>query len=76
MTSLHDPRAHEQGGVDANRLVVSKQPARPTELGLPDLVGGSAGLQMSRTMSSLVVCSRPLPGSSWMSERDGRLCEG
>ena len=54
----------------------SKQASRPTELGLPDLVSGSVGLRTSRTMSSSVVCNRPLPASYWMSERDGRLCEG
>ena len=54
----------------------STQAARPTELALSDLVGGSVGLRTSRTMSSSVVCSRPFPASSYMSERDGRLCEG
>ena len=53
----------------------SKRAARPTELGLSDLVGGSVGLRTSRTMPSSVVCSRPLPASSLMSEMDGRLCE-
>ena len=55
---------------------ISKQAARPTELGLSDLVVGSVGLRTSRTMSSSVVCRRPLPASSWMSEREGRLSEG
>ena len=54
----------------------SKQATRPTELGLSDLVGGSVGIRTSRTMSSSVVCSPPLPTSSWMFEREGRLCEG
>ena len=54
----------------------SKQAARPTEFGLSELVGGSVGLRMSRTMSSSVVCSQPLPASSWTSEREGRLSEG
>ena len=27
-------------------------------------------------MSSSFVCKRPLPASSWMSEMEGRLCEG
>ena len=54
----------------------SRQAVRPTELGLSDLVGGVAGLRTSRTMASSVACSRPLPASSWMYEREGRLCEG
>ena len=54
----------------------SKQAARPTELGLSDPVGGGVGSRTSRAMSSSVVCSRPLRASSWMSEREGRLCEG
>ena len=53
----------------------SKQAARPTELGLSDLVGGSVGLRTNTTMSASVVCGRPLPVSSWMSEREERLCE-
>ena len=53
----------------------SKQVARLTELGLSELVGGSVGLQTSRTMSSSVVCSQPLPASSLRSEKDGRMCE-
>ena len=53
----------------------SKQVARPTELGLSDLVGGSVGLRTSRTISSSVVCSQPLFANSLMSERDGLLCE-
>ena len=54
----------------------NKQAARPTELGSADVVGGGVGLRTSRTMSSSVVCDRPLPASSWMSENEGRLCEG
>ena len=54
----------------------SKQAARPTELGLSDLVGGSVGLRTSRTTSSSVVCSRPLSASSSMSEREGRFAGG
>ena len=54
----------------------SKQATRPTEWGLADLVGDSVGLRTSRTLSSSVVCSRPLPASYWTSEREGRLCEG
>ena len=54
----------------------SKQAARPTELVFPELVGGGVGLRTSRTMSSSVVCSGPLRASSWMSERERRLCEG
>ena len=54
----------------------SKQAARPTEFGLSDLVGGSVGFRTSRTMSSSVVCSRPLPASSRISEGAGRLGEG
>ena len=53
----------------------SKQAARPTELGLSYLVGGSVVLLTSRTMSSSIVYSRPLPASSLMSERERRLCE-
>ena len=54
----------------------SKQAAHPTEMGLSDLDGGGVGLRMSGTMSSSVVYNRPLPASSWMSEREGRVCEG
>ena len=54
----------------------NKQAARPTELGLSDFVGGGVGLRTSKTMSSSVVCNCPIPASSWMSEREGRLCEG
>ena len=54
----------------------SKQGARPTELGLSAVVGGSVGLHMIQTISSSVLCSRPLPASALMSERDGRLFEG
>ena len=54
----------------------SKQGARPTELGLTAVVGGSVRLHMIKTISSSVVCSRPLPDRSLMSERDGRLFEG
>ena len=48
-----------------------KQAARPTELGSEDVVSGGVMLRTSRTMSSSVVCNRPLPASSWMSEREG-----
>ena len=54
----------------------SRQATRTIEVGLSDLVGGSVGSRTSRTMSSSVVCSRPLPASSWISEGEGRLCEG
>ena len=54
----------------------NKQEARPTELGSSDVVGGGVRLRTSKTMSSSVVCDRPLPASSWMSENEGRLCEG
>ena len=54
----------------------SKQAARTTEFGLPELVGGSIMLRTSRTMSSSIECNRPLSGSSWMSEREGQLGEG
>ena len=54
----------------------NKQAAHPTELGSVDIVGGGVGLRTSRTKSSLVVCNLPLSASSWMSEREGRLCEG
>ena len=53
----------------------NKQAARPTELGASG-VGGGVGLRTSRTRSSSVVCNRHLPASSWMSENEGRLCEG
>ena len=48
----------------------SKQAARPTDLGLSDLVGGSVGLWTSRMTSPSVACSRPLYASYWISERD------
>ena len=54
----------------------SKQAARLTELGLSALVRGSVGLRTSTMMSLSVVCRRPLPARSWISEREGRLCEG
>ena len=54
----------------------SKQAPRSTELSLSDLVSSGVGIRMSRTMSSLVVCNRPLPASSWIFERKGGLCEG
>ena len=54
----------------------NKRAARPTELGSADVVSGGVGLRTSRTMSLSVVCNRPLPASSWMSEREGRLCDG
>ena len=53
----------------------NRQAARPTELGSSDVVDGGVGLRTSRTMSSLVVCNRPLSASFWTSEREGRLCE-
>ena len=54
----------------------NKQAARPTALGSSNVVGGGVGLRTSRTMSSPVVCSRHIPASSWMSDREGHLCEG
>ena len=56
-------------------LSFNKQAERPTEQCSADVVTGCIGLRTSRTMSSSVVCNRPLPASSWMSEKEGRLCE-
>ena len=72
MIRLHYPGAHEHGDEPARRLA-SKQLA---PLGLSDLDGGGVGLRTNRTMSTSVVCNQPLPASSWMSERKGRLCKG
>ena len=47
---------------------LNNQAARPTELGSSDVFGGGVGSRTSRNMSSSVVCNRPLPASSWMSE--------
>ena len=70
MASLHDPRAHEQRYVNANRLIV-QQAARPA--GRCESGGGcGVGWRTSRTVPSSVVRSRPLPASSWISEIEGR----
>ena len=53
----------------------NKQAARPTELGASN-GGGGVELRTSSTMLPLAVCNRPLPAGSWMSEREGRWCEG
>ena len=53
----------------------NNQVARPTALGASGVDGG-VELRMSRIVSSSVVCHRPLPASSWMSEREGRWCQG
>ena len=56
-------------------LSFNKQAARPTELGASG-IGGGVGLRTSNTISSSVVCRLPIFTSSWVSEREGRLCEG
>ena len=50
---------------------INKQAAHPTELGESG-VGVGGGLRTSKTTSWSVVCNRPLPASSWMSEKEGR----
>ena len=78
IASLHDLRAHYYSRRTCIRMGSSfnKQAARPTEQGSSDVFGGGVGWRTSKTMSSSVVCNRPLPASSWMSEMTGRLCEG
>ena len=72
---LHEPRAHEQRYVNANRLIfqqTSRASHRALRLGrwlrgrLADEQDGAAS----------VVCNRPLPASSWISEKEGRWCKG
>ena len=75
LTSLHDPRAHEQRYVMRIGSSFNKQAARPT--GRCESEGGcGVSWRTSRTVPSSVMCSRPLPASSWISEREGRWCEG
>ena len=47
MTSLHYPRAHEQGHVMRIGSSFNKQAPRPTELGAPG-GGGGMGLRTSK----------------------------
>ena len=53
----------------------NKQAARPT--GRCES-GGGCGVcwRTRRRVPSSVVCNRPLPASSWISEKEGRWCEG
>ena len=46
------------------RSSFNKQEARPTELGSSDVVGSGVEIRTCRTMSSSVVCNRPIPSSS------------
>ena len=54
----------------------NKQAARSTYLRSSEVVCGGVGLRTCRPMSSSVVRNSPLPANSWMSGREGRLCQG
>ena len=75
VTSLHDRKAHEQGNVDANSLVVQQATSLPQRVGFVGPCYRQCRVTDEHEMSSPVVCSPPLPASSLMSEKDGCLCE-
>ena len=70
VASLHDPRANEQRYVNANTLIF-KQKSRVSHRALRVGIGCRVGWRTSRTVPSLVMRSRPLTASSWISEKEG-----